>query len=649
MSVSLNHLPFDVLFHIASNLQLDDIVHLGQTCQQLQALLEESTLLRHVVEVCIARIHHFCNRLTFLQTQYQHTEETRLARLQEITYKQAFHAIYDRRHACSTAYPFSARIVGHGNTFLFRQGVLCVLNGSMVSVSRTQSESDTIQLDLNAITQPMFGLGSTSNEAINVSLLYYSDGILAVHASTDCRPNGGLLLALRTDFSHPEYGNVAWWVGLTSSSKLFVRHTAHYLYYGTHTGVGADEHHKWEIKGFSLDDPDLALNCAQPLLLEKFHGTDIGSTVAFEIFDGYFYAVSNQGTFEVEEVDWTSFYHCVRFPLENPVAAELESNERVFRRQHAQGPIHDSWTDLSLQLNESTKEILIVESRREWAQASSRQSRTFYVSEFGIGSDQCSGATSPSDTLLLPENDIFVDVLDSTNKPNYMPTPPQYSWSRHTEFAPDDPLPRSFILARTKFRGYSYSCTSFVDVVEDERCCNDPSKPPCIRLRVGSRRETCPEASSASSKGKGRLEATPPLFVDKAKYRNARIRMWPPPASKCPCSKRLHGILNPPLPNGTTHARTVAGVLDERTFVYMIKPGRSYGSGDDSTLGTIVLIDFTRPLQHDDSTQSGGVPMVQSDSKMKIDVDNKTDSTSDALSWVWSPGQEKRCRSGTCH
>jgi hypothetical protein len=51
MTPSLDRLPFDVLFYIASNLHLDDVVHLGQTCRQLKALLDERTLQRCAVEV----------------------------------------------------------------------------------------------------------------------------------------------------------------------------------------------------------------------------------------------------------------------------------------------------------------------------------------------------------------------------------------------------------------------------------------------------------------------------------------------------------------------------------------------------------------------------------------------------------------------
>jgi hypothetical protein len=49
--VSFDELPFDIHFHIALSLHLDDFVHLAQTCRQLHALLDEKTLNRCVVEV----------------------------------------------------------------------------------------------------------------------------------------------------------------------------------------------------------------------------------------------------------------------------------------------------------------------------------------------------------------------------------------------------------------------------------------------------------------------------------------------------------------------------------------------------------------------------------------------------------------------
>ncbi|KAF1836287.1 hypothetical protein BDW02DRAFT_244595 [Decorospora gaudefroyi] len=623
MTTSLDRLPFDLLFCIASDLNLEDIVHLGQTCRQLRALLEERTLCRRTVEI-----------------SYPHTEEARLAQRKQTTYKEAFQAIYDRKHALSTAYPFSARILGYGTTFLYRQSTICVLDGEMVRVSDVHTQSDTVLLDLTAILRPILPSASALSENLEVRLLNYADKILAVHTTQRSGSRDNCIVAINTTADPPKGGRIITVVPLAAFSKLFVRHNARYLYYGTHTGTGGDGHHKWEIDGVSLNKEYPLPERERSLLLDDFHGSDIGSTVAFDIHNDYFYAVSNQGTFEVEEIDYTSFYHVVRFPLNRPLSDAVEKDERLYRRQHRQGPIHDSWTDLTLQLGERTNETVIVESRREWAQASSRQSRTFYITRLEFD-NQIGSPMASTDGPLLPENDPYLPLLDSSNDPHWKETPDLYSWSQHPEFPKTETSPRSFILARTKFRAYSYSCTSFLDLVEDDRCCNDPSQPPCFRLRVGSRRELGLDVSQTNSKGKARANDTESTFMDdKTQYQYSPIRMWPPPASVCPCSKRLHGILNPPLPSGgQPHSRSVTGVLDERCFVFMVKAGRSYGSSDDNTLGTIVVVDFSRSQQHLDNSASSA-SMSRCDSKMEDDFS--------PASWEWVPGLEKRCRAGTC-
>lgn len=487
-------------------------------------------------------------------------------------------------------------------------------------------------------------------------MMYYSDEILALHVTNQARNDSFLRFiwtTARTRDSERTIGCVPLEI---NSSKLFVRHTVQHVCFGTHTGEGSDGHRKWVIQCHTMDFNEDATN--KKLLLEDFHGNDLGSTVAFEIHDGYFHAVSNQGTYEVEEIDWTSFYHCVRFSLQNPCEEAMEKNTRVYRRQHAEGAIHDSWTNLTLRHDEQTNDLFIVESRREWLGASSQQARTFYTSRISFSSpafadsswDMANSNNDIASPLPLPENDILTTVLESAHSANYMPTPRQYSWTRHPEFPFTQyarSTPRSFILARTKFRTYNFSCSAFLDLVEDEQCCSNrlPVSLPCLKLRIGSRRiapygynpysyEDRPAAakySLTSDSPKGQRVN----FEDKTQYRYTPIRMWPPPPSKCPCSARLHRIMNPDIRPNTgigSGQKTVTAICDERSIVYMIKPSRTYsyesvnGDGIDSKLGTIVLIDFGR------SPTPAASPAT----------------TNPDLCWTWAPGQEKRCNSGTC-
>jgi len=531
----------------------------------------------------------------------------------------------------------------------------------VVLVTDLNSRKEAIPLDLQAIIRPVLESKFRAFGNISVRLLYYADEILSVHAIPKYNSDDSHIFAINTAANLADGQRVIESVRLSECSKLFVRHNKHYLYYGTHTGIGDDGHHKWEIEGISLHEDFRMTERERPVLLDKFHGSDIGSTIAFEIHNNYFYAVSNQGTFEVEEIDYTSFYHVVRFPLDKP--DDVQKDERLFRRQHKQGPIHDSWTDLALQLDERTNETVIVESRREWAQASSRQSRTFYVTKMDFQEED--DTDEPSDELLGPEDDLFLPLIDSSNNPQWKPTPDLYSWSQHPEFSPTDPSPRSFTLSRTKFRAYSYPCTSFVDLVEDDRCCNNPSQAPCLRLRIGSRRElglsfTSTRNSTSNSKGKAPIDDTKPSFVDtQTLYRQSPVRMWPPPSSRCPCSARLHNILNPTLPtinSSSSATRSVTGVLDSQRLVFMIKPGRSYGSNDDNTSGSIVVIDFSRPLTSPtaapSASSSSSLPLRPSslarcDSKMGDELVTPKRCV-DPLVWHWSDDSKGRCRRGTC-
>ncbi|UPX17397.1 uncharacterized protein EKO05_0007756 [Ascochyta rabiei] len=609
--------PFDIFFETSKYLDLDDVAHLAQTCRQLRAQLLQNALSRRIVE-----------------THHHYTNEACTARQGTISYNESLCMIYDRRHALSTTQPFSARVVGQGSTFLYRQGVLCLQTGSSVQISNLRSSCSVVTLDLMTM---VFGGNTCESAGVSFEMMYYSDELLSVLVNIES--NESWIYCVKTTSSLQDDNRVVRSVGLGHDhSKLFIRHTSQYLYYGSHTGTSPnDGHRKWEIRGVALQ-PGFELSAEQgrPLLLEDFHGSDVGSTVTFEIHDGFFYAVSNQGTYEVEEIDWTSFYNCIRFPLNDPVALAVENDARIYRRQHAEGAIHDSWTDLTLQPDEKTNKLFVVESRREWVGASSKQLRTFYTTCIDFSASELAADESPrddeSDPPQLPEDDLLTTLLDSSHGASYMPTPRQYSWSRHPEFSTIDISPRSFILARTKFRTYNYSCSAFMDLVEDETCCRGgtDTSPSCLRLRIGSRR-VAPALSTTDDFASDSIwrnnQSKMPRFADSTKYRYTPTRMWPPPRSTCPCSARLHRIMNPPSTPGCTAGQTsITAACDERSIVYMIRP--RYASSyqhSTHTLGTVVCIDFGREAL---LTPSAAHP--------------------DDMRWDWSPGQDGRCRSGTC-
>jgi hypothetical protein len=504
---------------------------------------------------------------------------------------------------------------------------------------------------------------------VKCSLLYYSDGIIAVHIETNEKRNAGRILAISTQRVLPEGSErLIRDIPLESDHKLFARHTSSVLYYGTHTGT----HHEWEIHGVSLDTNSGLPPFVGSLELEEFYGSDLGTTVAFEIHDNYFYALSNQICFELEELDWTSFYHCIRFPLDKPVTQAVETNQRIYRRQHAEGPIHDSWTDLSIQVDEKTNKPIIVEARREWQNGSSKQVRAFYMTEITFIKEGKYG---------LPQHDALSALVGPTDKPNYAPWRERKPWAVHPEFGPDCSHPRSFVLSRTKFRGYEYSSSSYVDLVEDDRCCADSYINPCLRLRIGSRRlsplDWMPKSGEASGSGsaessnRSRTWRNPRVSErdegegdgggdQNQPYRQFETKLWPPPASRCPCSRRLHSILSPSdSPN--MGSRQITGFLDERTLVYMVKYGRSYGEEDES-MGTVVVVNFSRDMQDlgpsRGGTQHQGIHQGTTTDSSSISTTHSRHTegrgphtgslASSTTEWYWTPGQTARCKRGEC-
>lgn len=637
MCLKLDRLPFDVLFYVASHLGFDDIVSLAHSCRQLRSLLRENGICRTAVEVHDQYLAFCGTNLNIMQAEFKFTKEARLAREQRISYCDAFRHIQDRRNAFQSARPFSARVLGSANDFCYRNGMLCILRGYNIRVSDAHAQGRETTIDLSLIIEECFEALKpvSSSKEPKLFLLHYNDDIVTILVEGGGRHNNRHLYAINTKPGVSDRDRKIKDIRLEARHKLFARHTSDVLYYGTYTSVGSQGEYGWEVQGVSLNEK-WSLPCT-PLQLHGFFGDDFGSAIALEIHEGYFYAVSNQSTFEAEEIDWTSFYHCMRFPLDKPITKFLESNKKLWRRQHDEGVIHDSWTDLSLQIDPGTNDLMIVEARREYHKNLSRQVRTYYISEFDSGIDRASSSTEGSPLLEasagpeLPWGDAYIQMLDSTNNPNYATPELRFNWSFHPEVPHGSNPGRSFILARTKCRAYNYSCGSFLDMVEDDRCCTETSTA-CLRLRIGSRRVAPLDWKDLATTTPQLL--TLPALPNDVAYRHAPIRMWPPSASRCPCSRRLHEVLNPPIPGGPSYNRSITGVLDERSLVYMIRPGRSYSPSDDNALGIVVMVNFDR----------GPLPP-------KGDVENRSQEHSGDLQskpeWHW-PGALHRCRQGSC-
>jgi hypothetical protein len=455
--------------------------------------------------------------------------------------------------------------------------------------SRTEDCIDIRRWKRHLLTLSHPDQSLSSDLSPRVSHLNYSKGILACVCEIS-ETGESWLVALdpyeskdRTKLETGEGCQVLLREQLTCTTKLFVRQDGSYLYYGTHSALGSHGRHEWMIQGFDLANGHRVTE--KPIHLVDLFGSKLGSTVCFEIHNGSFYAVSNQTSPEVEEVDWISQYHCIQFALD-----ERKPNltpRMLWRRQHKEGPLNDSWTELSIQKDEQTDELLIVECRKEYMGGNGR---TYYRQPLSqLESDEV------PKNFGYPTNDPLTKTLDDNSKPNYEPAKKRIRRYCHPEY----PLGRvdpgkEFILANTKFRGYNTATSSFIDLV------NDPISRPGfarlqdrIRLRVASRLQQSPLEGDPENPGHFRLrpkevdENDIPLEHSEEDFHPTEVQeLWPP-------NDAHTELLDVFCPGG--RVGQVDAMTDDTAIVYTAGSLRANSNGELA----IILINFDPFWKHD--------------------------------------------------
>jgi hypothetical protein len=513
-----------------------------------------------------------------------------------------------RRESLATGRPFAAATVGFCDAYLYCKGVLCyTLDDRLRILDLHHSAQYEIVVSIPALLiHALSDIGDNTKGVFQV--LYCCDGIIACIYRSSGPDSTAWLIAFTKNSRR-----ISVVQELESTDKIFVRHNKDFLYYGTHSEIGTDGYKKWVIHGYEFRKRKWF---DQKVHLPDMVGSEIGSTICFEFHHEYFYALSNQTSFEVEEIDWTSFYHCVRFPLESPCKERLEKTEdnSMWRRQHQEGPIDDRWTSLSLDVDESTGELKIVESRKEWYLGSSRSKRTYYTTDikfpdriededFGFGyalpasepsvptvttSDSSTSSSSSSSSLAsttssssatapttatasspktsthdlstLPDDPIL-RLLRPDDHPHHMQPPPRRPQNTHP--GNDGSSQPTFILSDCRIRSYHTSASAFVDMVDDPLE-SDWKGTQRLRIRAGSRKLGPPLFDDA---GLIRGPSSNLTAALKEMYREQPVQFWPPaqdPNNDSEHVNALYRLLNPP-----SHLGNVEGTADNRSFLYV--------------------------------------------------------------------------------
>jgi hypothetical protein len=384
-----------------------------------------------------------------------------------------------------------------------------------------------------------------------------------------------------------------------------------------------------DVSDLSKSDPIPGPSTIQPspLQLARFGGLDLGSTVAFALHDGLFVAVTNQpvepiydqgdtaandraglsfssgtqsllsqnsaaapsdqstssatsttdnfllsaaatGPAEATRVQqrdpWFSHYRIVTFAADDD-DPDLEVCE-LFRRRDDEGPICDTWTDLSLQTTEHTARsdgntagvishhaLVLVEGRREWLTPSFAPSsdgggtRSTYLSAEADGWQRtwyglplrfaCGGLADGDDT---PHYRSGTEVRRA-ERWAHRESPSSPARNSHTVSSQVSNL-KHYLRSKTKYSEYDWNYKCNVELVVDDAPWMGWQTQERLRLRVVSRVEEsplveCTTPPTTNDHGSGNVQYVLrgrdcDAFGDEipdseVKHKDSEIRLWP--------------------------------------------------------------------------------------------------------------------------
>jgi hypothetical protein len=552
----------------------------------------------------------------------------------EISFRQALGRLHDTREAVATAQPYSAAVLAYARTFIYRDGVLSYVTNNEIRVLNVHTADREEQVvDVQNVLRriiPRFCQHEAESRSAQLSFLHYSSGILAILVEVGDTDAWLILLDVTPGGSKQpkgyKPGRLRFVTQLECTRRLFVRHNGAHLFYGVNSIVDASGELLWAVHWADLTKENRAVD-TQPTVLDKLAGTDLGHNVCFEIFDNHLYAVSNTIDSEEEALNWRSFYEWVRIPPN--CRWGRAQMRRIWRRDHLEGPINDTWTEMSLRLDEATGEPMILECRREWREGGSDHVRTYYTEplrDSGTAPNEAEPAAAVAE-----RRETETDSTSSSSPPNLLtggtgpsninfaappfplplngPTEDDLQLHRrpgrhvHSEYSASCSTKRDFILAKTKYRTYNLSACAFIDVVNDPEPNNRPgAATDRVRLRINARKRkhNCIEDESDNHASKCRPHAH---IKNNSTARDEQIAsdnvlLWPPDNA----DEDLIKLLCP-----TRKATNINAIADERSLIY------SVDTGDPQLQQAIILISFDPQIR---------LPCMRGNSRKKAKPDS---------------------------
>ncbi|PNP58021.1 hypothetical protein THARTR1_02179 [Trichoderma harzianum] len=617
--MSLSRVPSEILRLIAVNLGPDDLFHLAISSPQFEHIMYDAVICRKVLE-----------SIKFSSVYRQERETGK--------YDKALRRFIKRREALQMARPFHVlQVSSEADQFTYTNGALCYTTKQISPVYEHRLRILTLEgpsveevsIDVPNLIKDCGIPNFEETRPYQFRPLYHADGIVSClyeqkksHASVRWLIIYGL-----------EKGKILNARSLLSTANIFVRNNCQYLYFGTKS-YPSQERRRWVLEGFSLKDSTW---CARRTILWDLAGSEMGSTICFEIFGNHLYGVSSQELNGVEDYEWDSpghpidsFYYAFRLPLGDPSKVQILPRSALWRRGATDGPIDDRWNHLQLGQDEKSGRVSIFETRKEWLSSWSR--RTCYRK-------QLFWPSIPKSTDGLSDDRPEGECSDSRDSMAHCESTPESSVHRgDTGFSSS-----TFDFYNTPVRSYIPSCQAFVDIVSTTTAASPTAKR--LRLRVRrQRQQPCPTSES------GHVPSLPTEGAGVANdSEDQYVRLWPAgegeQGSEQPNQSLDHytdELLNP-----QAHFDEVDWAMDEKVVVYSPK---SLNRLDEPR--SLILVSFDPGLhfpkqchwpKHNDEWGNGGSPFLK-DPRPRLHWETPADSPvhldTEGVS-QWSPSQEE--------
>ncbi|KAL8638613.1 MAG: hypothetical protein Q9228_004246 [Teloschistes exilis] len=616
MPLSLPSLPTEILLCITHYLNSEaDYLHFSKTHPVIARLLGD----KHTIGKALKRT-------------AKYSEEVRRVAIGRMSPGAAMQSIYQRKNAVVAAQPVSSVILGQATTFLYRGGQCAYVRGNLIRVLDVHSALDTeAVIDCSLVAQQLLEVDCRQTE---VELYNLQCGLLTIlfHGLLrTTRAWRSWLVVIDVDHYNITFDRFIFIKDLWTAEEIIVRNNEKHLCVISPFGVSANgRHREWVCKVWDVEHPILA-----PLLLQipDLGIGEIGHDLVFEIFGEYLYIVSTQAPYDLDEPEWISYYNCFRLPLDNPHILTLEKL-RSWRRDHSEGPINNLWTSLSLEQDESSGDLVVIEARKEWTGSSSVQRRTWYKhvlpsrfttsetavenNENSTGSDgqnnsaaQASLASSNGMVqdlpflFAMPPNEAARDAEASAAGmvPGQQPISSRIPCDMHSEYPANGPMPEfvdNTVLAKSKHRTYELRAQAFIDLLVDDREPHQQSSwKQQIRLRVGSRRE-CSPLNDEGMVHNHLINPSTGKAVENSevRYQDMGIHLWPPTDAPMVLQDLLNGGSDPrdEASDGKMRCKAlgdVSAISDERSILYLVK---EKGAALDDW-GRLILINFDKHIR----------------------------------------------------